>query len=732
VHLVIDNKGVCSNNLVNDKERMPAHQGKGVTMIYINRYEGGFRWSSPNFAFFGLLCLFLFFLSTPVHSGTIKLPQTGQTLCYDSLGDIIPCLGTGQDGDILAGIAWPDPRFEIVNLACIVDNLTGLMWARDTSALGGTWPNAVPYVPTTFFACGLDGWRIPNINELQSLINAGQLDNASWLALRGFIFPFSAELPYWTSTSSADDPTVNAWVVDMVDGSALPDNKGTSYFLWPVRGTSNPSTNIPPGQIAETGQITQSVPYDDAYFAITPTLNVGVPWPDPRFTVTYCDSTGPCAIQLADCDIDPDPSNDVVTDNLTGLVWSGDANLGIIERPWAFALTYTNDLTVCGYADWRLPNSKELFSLVDRSQSDPALPVDHPFVRVKSGVLDHYWSSTTNAEIPTEAWALGMLFGGLNPALKINSAFVWPVRGGQTRPYIIAVEKLGTGQGKITAPGLTCVGKICTGEYSSYEVVTVTATANPGSVFTGWGGDACSGITESTCAITMTDDTTATATFLPEYKISVDPKSLNFKNLKKDVPSDTLTVSVTNVGVADLVLSPPVIVGDFPSVFGQTNDCPAALTSDAFCTITVTATSPDYDQKTAELQIVSNDPKKQTTIVKLKAKAKPPKIAKKPGSLNFKKVSVGVPIDITLALTNKGITDLEIPYTGVISITGDHPADFNFSPATCPTLATDESCFLTVTFTPSVADKRSAVLNIPSNDPKKQPALTVKLKGTGE
>ena len=151
-----------------------------------------------------------------------------------------------------------------------------------------------------------------------------------------------------------------------------------------------------------------------------------------------------------------------------------------------------------------------------------------------------------------------------------------------------------------------------------------------------------------------------------------------------------------------------------------------------FATISVTATSPDYDKKTAELQIVSNDPEKPTTIVKLKAKAKPPKIAKKPSSLNFKKVSVGVPIDITLALTNKGITDLEIPYTGVISITGDHPADFNFSPATCPTLATDESCVLTVTFTPSVADKRSAVLNIPSNDPKKQPVLTVNLKGTGE
>ena len=103
-----------------------------------------------------------------------------------------------------------------------------------------------------------------------------------------------------------------------------------------------------------------------------------------------------------------------------------------------------------------------------------------------------------------------------------------------------------------------------------------------------------------------------------------------------------------------------MIAGDFPSVFGQTNDCPAALTSNAFCTITVTATSPDYDRKTAELQIVSNDPKKPTTIVKLKAKAKPPKIAKKPGSLNFGKVTLPGTTDKTLTVTNKGITDLTI------------------------------------------------------------------------
>jgi hypothetical protein len=729
---------VCSNNLLNDKDKMPTHQGKGVTMIYLKRAKRGCIEPRCFMAILFIAGFFLFFVSAPVHSGTIELPQTGQTLCYNSAGINISCFGTGQDGEWLAGVAWPDPRFEIDRtLACITDNLTGLTWTRNTRSLSAlSWELAVVNLRTIFFDCGYNDWRIPNVNELQSLINAEQPDNVSWLEQQGFIFPFITDLSYWTSTSSAINPTDNAWVVDMVDGSVFPDNKGFTYFLWPVRGTSNPSlpADIPPGQIAETGQIMPYATYDDAYFAITPTLNVGVPWPDQRFTMTFCDSTGPCTEQLIDCD--SISSNNVITDNLTGLVWAGDANIDGLKT-WTNALTYTEDVTVCGYVDWRLPNSKELFSLIDRSKQGPALPTGHPFTNVQSAsapLVDLYWSSTTYAFDPTGAWTIDMLLGGLIPLLKTDpdQAFVWPVRGGQTRPYILAVEKLGTGQGKITAPGITCVGKICTGDYSSYEVVIVTATANPGSVFTGWGGDACSGITESTCAITMTDDTTATATFLPEYKISVDPKSLNFKNLKKNVSSYTLTVIVTNVGVADLLISPPVIAGNFPSVFGQTNDCPPALASDAFCTITVTATSPDYDQKTAELQIVSNDPKKPTTIVKLKAKAKPPKIAKKPSSLNFKKVSVGVPIEKTLTLTNKGITDLEIPFTGAISLSGDHPADFFFSPASCPTLANGATCDITITFTPSIAEKRSAVLNIPSNDPKKQPALTVKLKGTGE
>ena len=46
----------------------------------------------------------------------------------------------------------------------------------------------------------------------------------------------------------------------------------------------------------------------------------GVPWPAPRFPLTYCDSTGPCTDQSTDCDANA--STDVITDNLTGLMWT--------------------------------------------------------------------------------------------------------------------------------------------------------------------------------------------------------------------------------------------------------------------------------------------------------------------------------------------------------------------------------------------------------------------------
>jgi hypothetical protein len=68
-------------------------------------------------------------------SGSILLPQTGQTKCYDLSGTEIPCEGTGQDGDVRAGLSRPDPRFTDNGNGTATDNLTGLTWTRDANVM---------------------------------------------------------------------------------------------------------------------------------------------------------------------------------------------------------------------------------------------------------------------------------------------------------------------------------------------------------------------------------------------------------------------------------------------------------------------------------------------------------------------------------------------------------------------------------------------------------------------
>src|SRR5215213_1559219 len=51
------------------------------------------------------------------------VPQTGQLKCYGQFGEHVPCAGTGQDGELRAGAAWPDPRFTDNQNGTVTDNL---------------------------------------------------------------------------------------------------------------------------------------------------------------------------------------------------------------------------------------------------------------------------------------------------------------------------------------------------------------------------------------------------------------------------------------------------------------------------------------------------------------------------------------------------------------------------------------------------------------------------------
>jgi hypothetical protein len=191
---------------------------------------------------------------------------------------------------------------------------------------------------------------------------------------------------------------------------------------------------------------------------------------------------------------------------------------------WQEALDYASHFTLCGYSDWRLPNRKELFSLIDRSQYSSALPPGHPFTDVGTKT---YYSSTTRADYAIGAWIVGMGNGFVSYDHKTDHSYqMWPVRaGGSFGNPTLSVVKTGNGVATVTSspPSIDC-GADCTASFLQGQIVTFTAGAGSESAFANWSG-ACTG-TLSTCSLTMSSDLTVTAHFVADstrqqYRLSV-------------------------------------------------------------------------------------------------------------------------------------------------------------------------------------------------------------------
>ena len=139
-----------------------------------------------------LFLSFLVALPAVAVAGTVNLAQTGQTTCYDTAGTLIPCSGTGQDGEIQAGVSWPGSRFTDHGNGTMTDGLTGLMWTKDANAPGPAactpaktkkWQEALDFAAclNTNAYLGHTDWRLPNVNELETLVNAEEANTATWL-----------------------------------------------------------------------------------------------------------------------------------------------------------------------------------------------------------------------------------------------------------------------------------------------------------------------------------------------------------------------------------------------------------------------------------------------------------------------------------------------------------------------------------------------------------------------
>lgn len=304
--------------------------------------------------------------------------DTGQTICTDDWGRVIsPLPGDpfyGQD----AQYRGPQPAYRDNGDGTISDLNTGLMWARARGSKV-TWEAA----KTGAADCRVGGhadWRVPTIKELYSLINfnggfhLSVADSVPYLDTHYFEFTYGdqarGERPIdcqdwsatrYVSTTMGGNPTV--FGVNFADGR--------------IKGY--PMTRPGPGGQVEHALYVRYVRGNAAYG-----------------TNDFHDN-----------------GDGTVTDRATGLMWQqADSGRGL---DWREALAYAEGLTLAGHDDWRLPNAKELQSIVDytHSPATTGTAAIDPVLKV-SEVESWYWSSTTHFDGPRDragAAAVYVCFG---------------------------------------------------------------------------------------------------------------------------------------------------------------------------------------------------------------------------------------------------------------------------------------------------------------------------------
>ncbi len=185
----------------------------------------------------------------------------------------------------------------------------------------------------------------------------------------------------------------------------------------------------------------------------------------------------------------PDNGDGTVTDPTTGLTWmrcsmgqtwSGSTCTGTVSTyTWDQANALTGTVTFAGQSDWRLPNIRELTTIVDLSVFDPA--IDQRAFPVTPG--SDFWSGSPYANYSGYAWYVGFDYGNAFSNFRSYGNAVRLVRGGQSLTLLAiarpTTDYVDQGDGTVThsptgltwkrcAQGQTWSGSSCTGTASTY------------------------------------------------------------------------------------------------------------------------------------------------------------------------------------------------------------------------------------------------------------------------
>ena len=295
--------------------------------------------------------------------------DSGQESCYDNQIEIT----CPQEGEAFAGqdaqYIGNQPSYTDNGDGTITDNITGLMWQQDPGEKM-TYDQAVAGAPD-FTLAGYSDWRLPTIKELYSLIQFYGLDPSG---------PGSTNL-----TPFIDTDYFNFAYGDENAGERLIDSQwatSTKYVSTTMSGSETMfGVNFADGRIK--GYPTQMGPG-------------GQP---KTFFVIYVRGNSSYGENIF-----TDNGNGTVSDIATGLTWTqSDSETGM---NWESALNYCESLDTAGITVWRLPNVKELQSIVDYSRSPDttdSAAIDPIFntttIENEAGQIDFpaFWTSTTHA-----------------------------------------------------------------------------------------------------------------------------------------------------------------------------------------------------------------------------------------------------------------------------------------------------------------------------------------------
>ncbi len=157
-------------------------------------------------------------VKTYVFGQSYPLPDTGQTKCYNTSTEIAcPAHGADSEQDGSYNPSATQPSYRDNGDFTITDNRTGLMWKKcsegqnnDATCTGTAatylWMPALLQCTGLTTPGGYNDWRLPNVNELMSIINYGA---AVPPYINTTYFPNTKiDIGYWTSTTDVVNPTL--------------------------------------------------------------------------------------------------------------------------------------------------------------------------------------------------------------------------------------------------------------------------------------------------------------------------------------------------------------------------------------------------------------------------------------------------------------------------------------------------------------------------------------------